>query len=65
VQEKLFQPFFTTKELGSGTGLGLSISKGIIEEHEGKLVYDDQSPNTKFVITLPKHLSSKPVLKTG
>jgi PAS domain S-box-containing protein len=33
VQTKLFQPFFTTKEVGEGTGLGLSIVKGILDEH--------------------------------
>lgn len=53
-RHKLFQPFFTTKEIGVGTGLGLGISKGIIEEHHGKLYYQDDAPNTTFVIELPK-----------
>ena len=53
-RHKLFQPFFTTKEIGVGTGLGLGISKGIIEEHQGKLYYQDDAPNTTFVIELPK-----------
>jgi PAS domain S-box-containing protein len=54
VRKKLFQPFFTTKDVGVGTGLGLSISRGIIEDHQGRLYYDDESPNTTFVIELPK-----------
>lgn len=54
VKSKLFQPFFTTKEVGVGTGLGLSISRGIIEEHGGSLIYDDSSFNTSFIIELPK-----------
>lgn len=54
VRQKLFQPFFTTKDIGVGTGLGLSISRGIIEEHKGKLYYQDEAPNTTFVIDLPK-----------
>jgi C4-dicarboxylate-specific signal transduction histidine kinase len=54
IRQKLFQPFFTTKDVGVGTGLGLSISRGIIEEHEGRLYYQDDSPNTMFVIELPK-----------
>ena len=33
----IFQPFFTTKEVGSGTGLGLSIVHGIVEEHGGTI----------------------------
>lgn len=54
VQEKIMQPFFTTKDIGKGTGLGLSISKGIMEEHGGRLFLDLASPNTKFVMRLPK-----------
>jgi signal transduction histidine kinase/GAF domain-containing protein len=54
VRQKLFQPFFTTKDIGVGTGLGLSISRGIIEEHGGRLYYDDQAENTTFTFELPK-----------
>lgn len=53
VQKKIFQPFFTTKELGKGTGLGLSISKGIIDAHHGELKIDSVCANTRFVIHLP------------
>lgn len=54
VQEKIFTPFFTTKDVGEGTGLGLSISRGIVETHGGTLVFDPKSPHTRFIITLPK-----------
>ncbi|GEM_PF-1184900 len=54
IQKKLFQPFFTTKEIGVGTGLGLSISKAIVEDHHGKLFYDPSSKNTCFVIQFRK-----------
>lgn len=53
VQNKLMQPFFTTKEVGKGTGLGLSISRKIAEDHHGDLFLDIQNPNTKFVLKLP------------
>jgi signal transduction histidine kinase/integral membrane sensor domain MASE1 len=53
VQIKLFQPFFTTKEVGKGTGLGLSISKGIVEAHYGRFYFDERSAHTKFVIEIP------------
>ena len=35
--EKIYDPFYSTKEVGKGTGLGLSISYGIIQEHNGEI----------------------------
>ncbi len=52
--EKIFQPFFTTKEIGKGTGIGLSISVGIIKSHNGRLFIDPGHLNTSFVIEIPK-----------
>ncbi|MES2614114.1 MAG: ATP-binding protein [Bdellovibrionota bacterium] len=52
--DKIFQPFFTTKDVDKGTGLGLSISRGIIEDIHGKLFVDTEHANTRFVIKLPK-----------
>lgn len=54
IQDKIMQPFFTTKEVGKGTGLGLGISKAIVEDHDGTLYYDKKSPNTRFVIEIPR-----------
>lgn len=52
--ERIWDPFFTTKPVGSGTGLGLSISRSIIENHQGRVFVDVDSANTKFVIELPR-----------
>lgn len=52
--QNLFQPFFTTKEVGKGTGLGLSISKGIMDSHSGHIYFRREDNETKFVFTLPK-----------
>lgn len=57
IQEKLFQPFFTTKQIGKGTGLGLSTALGIIESHKGKLWLDPKAIHTTFVLSLPKNHS--------
>ena len=54
VQEKMFTPFYTTKEVGKGMGLGLSISAGIIKAHSGKLEIDQDTANTSISFTLPK-----------
>ncbi len=51
--EKLFVPFYTTKEVGKGTGLGLAVSHGIIKEHGGTIVGSTSSRGALFTITLP------------
>ncbi|MBN2238641.1 MAG: response regulator [Dehalococcoidales bacterium] len=50
----IFNPFFTTKEVGKGTGLGLSISYGIISEHNGTIRADNvKGGGARFIISLP------------
>ncbi|MFZ4523350.1 MAG: [Fe-Fe] hydrogenase large subunit C-terminal domain-containing protein [Bacteroidales bacterium] len=58
--DKLFTPFFTTKEMGKGTGLGLALIYGIVKMHKGKIHVDSnadpsQGPTgTTFRITVPR-----------
>jgi PAS domain S-box-containing protein len=62
IRNKIFNPFFTTKEVGKGTGLGLSVTYGIIQEHGGTIQVEsplinpdtqEQFDGTVFHIRLP------------
>ena len=54
LQDRIFNPFFTTKKVGEGTGLGLSISDGIVREHGGQIRLASSPPGgAVFVIDLP------------
>ena len=55
-RNRIFEPFYTTKDVGVGTGLGLSISYGIIEQHHGSIEVKSQTGEksyTEFQIVLP------------
>ena len=52
-QEKIFNPFYTTKK--RGTGLGLAVSYGIVQAHEGSIEVDSvPGQGATFIIQLPK-----------
>ncbi len=53
-QQRIMEPFYTTKSVGKGTGLGLSISREIINRHQGDFYIDPFCDNVRFVIELPK-----------
>ena len=52
--DRVFDPFYTTKEVGVGTGLGLSIVYGIIEKHHGHISVESKAgEGTRFTIRMP------------
>ncbi|MDI6775753.1 MAG: ATP-binding protein [Syntrophales bacterium] len=52
--DRIFDPFFSTKDPGQGTGLGLSVSYGIIHDHGGKIeVESEKGMGSEFTILLP------------
>ena len=51
VREKIFDPYFTTKDTGSG--LGLAISREILRRHGGDLKFESEPRRTTFRVTLP------------
>jgi PAS domain S-box-containing protein len=52
--EKIFDPFFSTREVGQGTGLGLSVCHGIITEHKGRIWAESKlGKGATFILELP------------
>lgn len=52
---RVFEPFYTTKEVGAGTGLGLSVSWGLVREHGGWIdVQSVKGEGSTFTVYLPR-----------
>lgn len=60
VMDRIFDPFYTTKDVGQGTGLGLSIAYGIIEKAGGNIIVSStENEGTTFTINFPANRDKK------
>ena len=60
IQPRIFEPFFTSKEVGKGSGLGLDISRRIVvQKHKGNLRFESQPGQTNFQVRIPFNASNK------
>lgn len=54
LHEKVFEPFFTTREIGQGRGLGLYVGYGIVQKHHGRISFESKArTGTEFTIEIP------------
>ena len=53
IKSKIFDPFFSTKEIGKGTGLGLDVVMRIVKQHRGSIKVNSKPGDTEFIICFP------------
>ncbi|MBW1723081.1 MAG: PAS domain S-box protein [Deltaproteobacteria bacterium] len=65
IQGRIFDPYFTTKDVGEGSGMGLAVAQGIVEKHGGKIAFRSQpGEGAVFQILFPA-LEARPAAETG
>ncbi len=66
IQDRIFDPYFTTKEKGEGTGIGLSVVHGIVKNHDGRIwILSEPGKGTVVHVAFPVHGQRDPLRKPG
>jgi two-component system cell cycle sensor histidine kinase/response regulator CckA len=56
IRDRVFEPYFTTKDIGEGTGIGMAVVHGIVERHDGEIIVDSKPyRGTTFTIFFPAY----------
>jgi signal transduction histidine kinase len=58
IQERIFEPFYTTKGPGIGSGMGLDIALGVVHHHRGIMEFTSRPGRTEFLVRLPAAMSA-------
>ena len=53
IQSRIFDPFYTTKDIGKGTGMGLDVVSRIMRQHNGTVKVKSEPGHTEFIVCLP------------
>jgi len=61
IRDRIFEPFYTTREVGKGTGLGLPVVHGIVTRRGGDIAVESTGQGSSFLVYLPQPADNQPL----